>query len=125
MLFTVLFERVENIDDIEDRNGRVEEDDDVEMLENSEIDLVLESSYCGVKIPASSLVEIIANISHFSIFLDLVEFADVESELSRDGGVTVLAPDNQAFDKLDISRVEILFSNQDLAKQVSDGKKSI
>ena len=119
---TVSFERVENKDDIEVRNGSVEEGDDVAMLENSEIDLVLESSYCGVKVPASSLVEVIRNISHFSIFLDLVEFSDVESELSRDGGVTVLAPDNHAFAKLDMSRVDMLFSDQDLAKQVSNEK---
>ena len=96
---------------------RVEEDYDVVMLENSEIDIVLETNYCGVKVPASTLLEVMANISHFSTFLNLVEFADVESELSWDGGVTVLAPHNKAFDKLDMSIVEMLFSDQDLAKQ--------
>ena len=58
------------------------------------------------------------NTSDFSSFLDLVEFADVKHIVTKDDGVTVLAPNNQAFNKIDSNILEELYGDKEQAKKV-------
>jgi len=112
---TISVQRIEEKDSIEVRNGRVQEDEVV--LANSWSSSKQVNNYCGVEAPASGLVEVLANISHFSRFVDLIEFADVNEDLTRENGVTVLAPNNAAIDKLEDDVVEKLFGDPKLAKK--------
>jgi len=112
---SITIERVEKEEGIEERSGRVQEDEI--RLANSVSDAKESTKYCDKTATTNTLQEVLKNISDFSTFAELVEFADVTEEIYREYGVTVLAPSDQAFNKLDKQIVKELFDDKAVAQQ--------
>jgi len=68
--------------------------------------------------PAGDLLTILKASGHYAKFLDLVAFAELEPELSREIPHTILVPTNDAFDKLDSDTRTRMFEDAEVAKAV-------
>merc|ERR1712013_62152 len=112
---SITIERVEKEEGIEERSGRVQEDEI--RLTNSVSDVKESTKYCDHTATTNNLQEVLKNISEFSTFAELVVFADVTEEIYREYGVTVLAPSDVAFNKLDKQIVKELFDDKAVAQQ--------
>merc|ERR1719233_936874 len=114
---SITIERIEKDEGIEERSGRVQEDE-IRLL-NSISDAKNNIEYCDKTAPSNTLQEVLENISDLTIFAELVEFADVTDELYKADGVTVVAPSNQAFNKLDSEVMKKLSADKEVAKQMA------
>merc|ERR1712013_649584 len=72
---SITIERVEKEEGIEERSGRVQEDEI--RLTNSVSDVKESTKYCDHTATTNNLQEVLKNISEFSTFAELVVFADV------------------------------------------------
>ena len=86
---SITIERVEKDEGIEERSGRVQ-NEEIRLL-NSTKDAKDTTEYCDNTAPTNTLSVVLANTSDFSTFAELVEFADVTDELYKANGVTVVA----------------------------------
>jgi transforming growth factor-beta-induced protein len=68
--------------------------------------------------PAGNIFTILKDANSYSKFLDLVAFAEMESELTGDVAHTVLVPTNEAFDKLEDDVITRMFEEKEIAEKV-------
>lgn len=68
--------------------------------------------------PEGNLIQVLKNNNQFKTFNELLSFSEVESELSGEGPLTILAPTDSAFTHLSEEMREELFGDKELAAKV-------